>query len=105
MALRYHYSSQPGGRGGNRYRRPNRVYGGAEEQSAVTLGGRMNLPAERVQARLDKWQAGADEIEAAMIPWRTKKHAFAQMGSLPSCEKCGMARGFQHDGKMIHFSA
>lgn len=54
------------------------------------------------QTKLDKWQAGTDKIEAAMIPWRSKRHRFHQLGTLPACGRCGMNRDHRHNGVLIH---
>lgn len=62
----------------------------------------MNYPAETVQRKIDKWQAGADAIEVEMAKHRSRQHRFHQLGTLPACGKCGMPRGYRHQGILIH---
>lgn len=89
---RYHYSKKPGGRGGGQFRRPHLLYGEPTDQATTRLGGRMNYSADALQSKLDKWQAGANELEAEMAEARTKRHPFEPMGTWDTCERCGVSK-------------
>lgn len=99
---RYHYSKKPGGSRGS-YRRPHLPYGESTDQATTRLGGRTNYSADALQSKLDKWQAGANELEAEMAKVRATLHSFVPMGKLPACERCGSGRNDWLDDKPIHY--
>lgn len=102
LMTRYHYSKKPGGSRGS-YLRPRAPYGEATGQATMPFGGRMNHSTDALQSKIDKWQAGTDELEAEMAKVRATLHSFVPMGKLPACERCGSGRNDRLDDKPIHY--
>lgn len=55
------------------------------------------------QAKLDRWSAATEELDAKYIERRAKPHAFRPMGgTFTACDWCAAERNDHHDGKLIH---
>jgi hypothetical protein len=73
----------------------------AHKQGVTSLSP-TNISADKLQAKLDKWKAGAEEIERKQAAMREKRHTFQPIPTLDTCERCGLKQTAHLGDRRLH---